>query len=180
VEENQTSDQMPDRGKGGTIETVCSAMGWLSVIGGFVGAVMFGKVTQTMGILDYSYSSTKFSPALVIVWIGSGVVSAVFWYVLGGIGTALIWLESGRTLNHGASERTDQVALIPDGSQSATPLTGPDMATYPDLTKKTDTPEIEKTAEQIRMERRSSQNAKLFISVVFVALGVLFYLAVSK
>jgi len=167
------SDQMPDRGKGEIIETVCYVMAWLSAIGGFVGAAMFGEV-------DYSYSSTKYSPALIAIWIGSGVASAAFWYVLGGIGTALIWLESGRILNHGASERTDQAAPIPDSSQSATPLTDPDMATHPDLTKKTDTPEVEKTDEQIRIEHRSSQNAKLFISVVFVALGVLFYLAVSK
>ena len=85
----QKANELPRLGE--TVETVCLLMSLLSLAGGVVCAVQFGKVIQ----VGYAGSiRTEVSPVLVAAWVAGGVGAAIFWWVLGRIGTALRWLEA--------------------------------------------------------------------------------------
>lgn len=85
----QKRNELPRVGE--TVETVCLLMSLLSLAGGVVCAVQFGKVMH----MGYAGSiRAEVSPVLVAAWVAGGIVSAIFWWVLGRIGTALRWLEA--------------------------------------------------------------------------------------
>jgi len=172
--------QMPDKGKGGAIEFVCTIMACLSVIGGVAGALAFSEVSELRRSGLYAYTDTKTSSALVAYWLIGGIGAAVFWYALSGIGTALRWLESGSMPNHDKSCQSDRMVSDPGENQGVALSADPDVVTELPSAREPEEPTIEKTPEQIEVEQQARRNAQLFSAVILIALGVLVYLALSS
>ena len=82
---------VPSKGKGTNIEVLCVLMALASLGGGVVGAIVLGKIEV---ISRYgSYTRAEYVPELVAYWLIGGIVFALAWYVLGGIGTLINWHE---------------------------------------------------------------------------------------
>lgn len=82
--------ETPSLGKGMAIESVCMLMAIFSIIGGIVGAILLGKATVSM---YGSFIREEYIPELVAYWLIGGIGSAVFWYVVSGLGTLIQWQE---------------------------------------------------------------------------------------
>ena len=81
---------VPSKGKGTVIEVLCVLMALASLGGGVVGAIALGKVEVDLyGLI----TRAEYVPELVTYWLIGGVVSALAWYVLSGIGTLINWHE---------------------------------------------------------------------------------------
>ncbi|MBY6346560.1 hypothetical protein E5C31_11370 [Providencia rettgeri] len=69
---------------------VCRVMIFVSIVCGGIGALFFGKVEA---LSRYGSSAEVYVPALYTPWLIGGVLSAVFWWVLGEISGAVSRLE---------------------------------------------------------------------------------------
>lgn len=167
-----TTKSLPRLGE--AVETVCLVMALLSLAGGVICAVQFGKTAE----VGYGGSlRVVTSGPAVAGWLAAGAGSAIMWWVLGRIGTALRWLEAmGDGASGLGSFSPDASKPLQEGLVIEKVISDEQLVVPPAPAKPRPNP---KTPEQLAKEAAELRRSAVLVGVIVVALAVAFFFLVQ-